>query len=294
MSADKEKLLSLIGRSTGKKTLKYGWRELALYALAVGAGPDELCYTYEKDIKVLPMFGALPYWAAAGVEPEAALPTPAVMLAYDVIKPEKAFLNMSHELIIHQPIPQEGTFVFEDFLTNVYDRGEGKGVALESRDDVYLEDGTLICTNRGTTLYQEGGGFGGEPMPKSSVVMPEREPDFTAEDYVSPTQNLLYRLTGDTNLVHVDPDHAKAVGVGAPIMQGFCSAGFAVRMAVGILLPGEPERVKRIAFQMTSMLYPGTPVEIQLRTEGEGKALFKLVNKKDGKAIVNKGVLEWN
>ena len=289
----KSELEALIGRRTEKRQIRYGWRELALYALSVGATEKDLGYVYEKEIKALPSFGVLPYWAAAGVEPAMTLPAPASMFAMDILRPEKAFLNMTHEIILHQPIPVSGVFTYDDAVTNIYDRGEGKGVVLETCNDVYGADGTLLCTNIGTTYFYEGGGYGGDPMPKSDVVIPDREPDITAEDFVSPTANLLYRLTGDTNLIHVDPEYAKDKGLKQPIVQGLCSLGYACRLAIDALIPGEPERVSRMSVQMTGMLLPGTPVELHLWRMTEGKAVFRFIDKNTGTVILNRGVFEW-
>ncbi len=75
-------------------------------------------------------------------------------------------------------------------------------------------------------------------MPKSDVVIPDRAPDYEEEDYISPVQHLLYRHTGDTNLIHVDPDYARKMGLESSCMQGLCSFGFCCRMAIGALIPG--------------------------------------------------------
>ena len=130
-------------------------------------------------------------------------------------------------------------------------------------------------------------------MPKSPVVIPDREPDIETDDYISPVQNLLYRLTGDTNLVHVDPEIARERGFESSFMQGLCSFGFACRIAVQELIPGEPERMTRMAAQMTSVLYPDTPVRMQIWKIGEGKAYFRFVNQNTGKPVLNRGVFEW-
>lgn len=130
-------------------------------------------------------------------------------------------------------------------------------------------------------------------MPKSPVVIPERKPDVEADDYISPVQNLLYRLTGDTNLVHVDPEYARKMGFESSFMQGLCSFGFACRMAIAALIPGEPERMTRMAAQMSSVLYPDTPVRLELWHAGEKQAYFRLMNLKTGKPVLNRGVFEW-
>lgn len=284
----------LVGKKMEPRYLEYNWRDVVLYALAVGAKRDDLMYTYEKYLKAIPTYGTVPYWGTVNVRPYQWMPLPASMLANDIIKPTISFLNMGHEIIMHRPIdPIKGTFQYQDVITDVYDRGEGKGAVVRTRIDVRDEAGNDVCTNYSTTFFHEAGGFGGAPMPKSSVQIPDRSPDVEIDDYISPVQNLLYRLTGDTNLVHVDPQYARKMGFETSFMQGLCSFGFACRMAIGALIPGEPERMTRMAAQMTSVLFPDTPIMLQLWKMGEGTAYFKLVNKTTGKAVLNRGVFEW-
>ena len=216
------------------------------------------------------------------------------MLANEIIKPTISFLNMDHELVMYRPIdPIKGTFQYQDRITDVFDRGEGKGAVVKTQLDVRDEAGNLVCINRSTTFFHEAGGFGGPPMPKSEVVIPDRIPDYQEDDYISPIQNLLYRLTGDTNLVHVDPEYAQKMGFDKAFMQGLCSFGFCCRMAIGTLVPGQPERMKRMTAQMTSVLYPDTPVRFQLWKLEEGKACFRFLNLNTGKPVLNRGAFEW-
>lgn len=285
----------LVGKKTERRYMPYTWRDISLYALAVGAKADDLQYTYEKNMKAIPSYGVIPYWGTVNVEPKLPRPYPAAQLADDIIHSTVAPLHMEHELIMHRPIdPIKGTFVFQDVITDVYDRGEGKGAVIKTQSDVYDEGGNLVCTNVSSTLFQEGGGFGGQPMPKSSVRIPERDPDLTVNDYISPVQNILYRLAGDTNLVHVDPDYAKERGFDRVFMQGLCSFGFACRMAIGALIPGQPERMTRMSAQMRSILYMDTPITLAIWKLEEGKACFRLLDARSGAAILDRGVFEWN
>ena len=293
---DKINLDTLIGSKSEERHINYGWRESALYALSVGAKASDLQYIYELkgDMKAVPTFGAIPYWAAVGVEPHMDLPDSATLRVREAVMPGEAYLHMGHELVIHKPINAYGKQLnYHDEIEDIYDRGEGKGVVARGKLDVYDENGELLCTNYANVFFAKGGGYGGKPMPKSSVVIPEREPDFVLEDYISPVQNLYYRLTGDTNLIHVDPEYAKGGGLPGPILQGLCSMGFACRMAIDALIPGEPERVTRIAVQMTSPVLPDTPVELQIWKMEEGKAYFRFINKTTGKKILDRGEFEW-
>ncbi len=284
----------LVGQKMEPRYMEYNWRDIALYALAVGAKREDLDYVYEKGLKAIPTYATIPYWGTVNVRPYQWMPLPASMLANDIIKPTISYLNMDHEVIIHRPIdPIKGTFQWQDEITDVYDRGEGKGAVVKSKVLVRDEAGNAVATNYSTTFFHEAGGFGGPPMPKSDVVIPDREPDFEVDDYISPIQNLLYRLTGDTNLVHVDPAYAQKMGFETSFMQGLCSFGFSCRMAIGALIPGQPERMTRMAAQMSSVLFPDTPVRLRLWKLEEGKALFQFVNLTTGKPVLNRGVFEW-
>lgn len=67
---------NLIGTTTGPQTFSYTWRDVALYAMGVGAGSDNLEYLYEKDLKAIPSFGVVPYWGTFGITPPRNIPTP--------------------------------------------------------------------------------------------------------------------------------------------------------------------------------------------------------------------------
>ena len=219
----------LVGKRMELRYLEYNWRDVALYALAVGAKRENLMYTYEKELKALPAYGTILYWGMVNVRPYQWIPLPASILANEIIQPTISFLNMDHELIMYRPIdPIKGTFQYQDRVTDVYDRSEGKGAVVKTQIDVRDEAGNLVCINRSTIFFHEAGGFGGPLMPKSDVVIPD-----------------------------------------------------------------EPERMKRMAAQMTSVLYPDTKIKLQLWKMDEGKAYFRLLNLSTGKAVLNRGVFEW-
>lgn len=287
------------GASIGYRKIEYNWRDVILYALGVGAGADdeELYLVYEKYLKTLPAFGTLPCFNTVHNEPQRPLPYPASEILVDHLRREKGGevngLHLSLEFLYHRPIdPIKGTLLYEDKIEHVYDWGD-KGVVIETRMPVYNEAGQLICENISSSGYFAGGNFGGKPMPKNLTIIPERAPDLVVKGSFSRIQNLLYRLCGDTNLGHVDPDVAKSYGQPRPFMQGLCSYGYACRMAVKALIPNEPERMTRMYAQMRSIVFPGTEIEMHLWKEEEKKAVFRLVNSETGKAVLDKGEFQW-
>lgn len=283
----------LAGLTTEWRTMSYQWRDCALYALAVGA--QDPLYTYEKDQQVLPTFGVTPYWGTVNVTPKFPRPRAIPVLVEELLQPEASYVNLDYEFLYHRPIPaSKGSLVYRDVLTDLFDRGQGRGMAVRSQVEVFDEGGTLLCTNRCTTLFPTLGGYGGDPMPRKESAIPQRDPDLVAEDHVGPTQHLLYRLTGDTNLVHVDRAVATSRGLEGPFVHDLCAFGYACRLAIGQLFPGQPARLRRMFAAMKTVLYPDTPVALHLWKLDEGRAAFRLVNTATGKAILDRGELDYD
>ena len=280
--------LSAIGKKIGPITGEYDWKDIVLYALGVGAGFDELEYVYENKLKVIPSF--------------------AVITAYDLFSEFVArsgvnltgLLHGEHDLIFYNPIPPEGgRLSSEGRITHMYDKGAGRGALVIGEVDTWHSDGQKLFTNIITLFARLDGGFGGEAGPKETgdrsgrTEFPDREPDFEELAQPSSDQPLVYRLSGDTFALHVDPDFAKTSGFEGPIMHGLCTHGYACRAVIKHLFPGEPERMTRFRNRFSRALYPGVPIKTQIWKVSEGKALFKTVNAETGKVVIDRGVVEW-
>lgn len=281
---------SAVGLSV-EQTYTYTWRDVILYNLSVGAGQEELGFVYEKGLQAVPTFGVVPCMATFGTEPF----DPQPLMPTRKIKGLKTegTLHMDHRLVIHRPIPVEGCLKVEKSIQAVYDRGEGKGakimVDIVARD----ESGERVFTNTMGYLNRQAGGFGGQKPPRSTAVIPGDEPDFAWEGTYPANTPLLYRLTGDTFPLHVDPEFALRSGFDRPIVHGLCSLGYACRLMAGKLFPGEPERMVSIENQFRSTAMPGDSFCLKVWRQAPGEALFQMVKDSDGKAILDCGKIAW-
>src|SRR3990170_304831 len=274
--------LSAIGKKIGPVTTKYGWKDVVLYAVGVGAGFDELDYVYENRLKVIPSF-AVPsvteffsqVVALSGVD-----------LA--------GILHGEHKLILHNPIPPEGgELTTEGAIIHYYDKGAGKGALVVAEATTCFSDGRRLFTNILTIFSRLDGGFGGEDAPKERIQFPDRPPDFEEPARPSADQPLVYRLSGDTFALHVDPEFARLSGFERPIMHGLCTHGFACRAVIKHLFPGEPERLTLFKNRFTKALYPGTPITTQIWRLDKGRAVFRTLNAETGEAVIDRGLVEW-
>lgn len=281
---------SAIGLSMQQK-FTYTWRDIILYNLSVGAGQEELEYVYEKGLKAIPTFGVIPCAATFGTEPYSEQP----VMPTSKIKGMKkeGTLHMDHKLTLFRPIPVEGSLVIDKVITGVYDRGEGKGAKIQVEITATDENGEKVFTNTMGYLNRWAGGFGGQKPPASTVQIPARTPDLAAEDRYPDNTPLLYRLTGDTFPLHVDPAFAQKSGFERPIVHGLCSLGHACRLLTRALFPGQPERLISIENQFRSVAMPGDAFTLQVWKEEEGRAIFRMVNSRDGKAILDYGCVTY-
>ena len=274
--------LSAIGQPIGPITSQYDWKDVVLYALGVGAGFDELEYVYENKLQVIPSF---------------AVPTAYAFFAEVVTRSGINLAGLLHgeqDLLLHAPIPPEGdTLTTKGQITHVYDKGADRGALVIAEADTCASDGRKLFSNVMTLFGRLDGGFGGEDAPRETFAFPERAPDFEQVQHPSPDQPLVYRLSGDTFALHVDPDFARASGFAGPIMHGLCTYGFACRAVIKCLFPGEPERLSRFRVRFSRPLYPGAPIKTQIWQVEEGRALFKTLNAETGETVLDRGIVEW-
>ncbi|HBO82669.1 MAG TPA: hypothetical protein DD502_31550, partial [Cupriavidus sp.] len=76
-------------------------------------------------------------------------------------------------------------------------------------------------------------------------------------------QAAIYRLTGDRNPLHIDPESARKAGLDAPILHGASMAGIATRAVLRRPPLGGECFVSQIDIRFTGMAYPGRSVDVE-------------------------------
>jgi len=273
--------LKCIGEKVGPFIKEYEQRDAILYALGVGAGFSDLEYCYEKDLKVIPSFSIASIFET---------------MAEFAIKAQVNLAGILHgeqDLIFHNPIPPEGTLTTNGQVENIYDKGKNKGALVIGKSETVHSNGQKLYTSIFSLFCRLDGGFNGEKTPKTEFTFPQREPDFIVEETPLTEQPLIYRLSGDIFPLHADPKFAKASGFEKPIMHGLCTHGFACRALIRQLIPGEPEKARRMACRFAATLYPGIAIETQIWKVGKGKAVWKVINAQTNEIIITNGIFEY-
>ena len=248
---------------------RYDQRDTALYALGLGLGSDptdsqQLAYVYE-GVDGSTMRG---------------FPTLANVLAYPGFWAREADTGIDWRRLVHAeqfvqwhaPIPANGCVHARTRITGLWDRGEGKGAFLEQTRDIYdSADSRLLATVRQLNLLRGDGGFGpggSDGAPAAAHVMPEREPDTVCDLSTLPQSALIYRLSGDMNPLHADPEVARAAGFERPILHGMATMGIAAHAVLRSILDYDALRLKAMRVRFTAVVYPGDTLRTEIWRDG--------------------------
>jgi acyl dehydratase len=246
---------------------RYAKRDAILYALGVGLGGDpcdplDLPFLLEDRLKALPTF------AVTLASPGMWIKAP--QFGVDFAK----LVHYEQAATFHASLPAEAEAISQARVVSVTDRGDGRGaMVILQREIRSAADGARYCTLRQTLLLRADGGFGGEPAPYTPSIIPEREPDARATFPIDPRAALIYRLSGDWNPLHADPDAARRGGFERPILHGLASyaaASVAVSRACGL----SPDRAKALNCRFTGVVFPGDTLEFRIWRDG-ANAIFQ-------------------
>ncbi|GLX48463.1 dehydrogenase [Streptomyces hygroscopicus subsp. hygroscopicus] len=241
-------------------------KDVQLYHLGIGAGspatdPDELRYTLESRLHVLPSFATVAGAGSPGVIGGLSVPGVDVDLA--------RVLHGGQSLRVHRPIPVRGSATATSRIAAVYDKV--KAAVLVLRTEVGDAQGPL-WTDEARIFVRGEGGWGGDRGPSARPAEPGGEPDRIAERPIRPDQALLYRLSGDYNPLHADPGFARLAGFDRPVLHGLCTYGMTLKAVVDTLLDGDVGRVRSYTTRFAGVVYPGETLRIRMWREEEGEA----------------------
>lgn len=278
MAIDYDHLMSLT--SEGER-FSYGDRETMLYALGVGMGRDplaakELPYVYEKDLKTVPTMATVIAWGAGPLRDSG--------INYLMV------VHGEQKLTLHQPLPAAADIIADSRVVGAWDKGADKGAVIVTETDIRLADtDDKLCTLTSTTFARGDGGFGGptEGAPKPHAL-PDRAPDQTIEVDTRADQALLYRLSGDRNPLHADPEFATAAGFPAPILHGLCTYGTCCRAILGSVADYDHTAISGFDVRFSSPVFPGETILVDVWKDGP-IASFRARLKERDVVVINNG-----
>ncbi|WBV42811.1 MaoC/PaaZ C-terminal domain-containing protein [Pseudoroseomonas cervicalis] len=243
-------------------------RDAVLYALSIGFGQDPM---EERQIPFVSTHRGplvVPAMAVVLGHPGFWLGRPDT--GVDAVK----LVHGEQEIELHAPIPAEGEVIGRTRVTGLVDKGEGKGALLYSEKRLTdAASGALLAVTRSTTFLRGDGGFGGPSGPvRPPNPMPESAPDITLDLPTRPEQAFYYRLNGDDNPLHTEPEVAARADFPRPILHGLCTLGVVTHALLRELCGYDPARLRALSLRFSAPVFPGETIRTEIWRDGAFRA----------------------
>ncbi|WP_332693423.1 MaoC/PaaZ C-terminal domain-containing protein [Bosea sp. (in: a-proteobacteria)] len=280
MALDPDKLYAL---SFPEIRQRYSWRDSVVYALGLGFGLDPLDEGQLRFVDETKLH---------------AVPTMANVLAYpgfwmrdldtgiDWVK----VVHGEHAMQLHKPLAAEGEVIGTTRIADIVDKGAGKGALVYAEREIRdAQSGDLLATLLQTVFCRGDGGFGGRATSsRTPHPTPERAPDLKLDLPTHPQLALIYRLSGDLNPLHADPEIARKAGYDRPILHGLATYGVAGHALMKALCGYDPARFRSIDARFSAPVFPGETITTEIWREAAGQAAFRCrVATRDATVIAN-------
>lgn len=243
----------------------YSEKDAILYALSVGAAEriaDGTGFSFVSETRGL---HCLPSFSVILGHPGFWVREPATTIDWQRnVHAEEGFTLL-------RPLPPSGTIHSRTEIVDIVDKGAAKGALLYTQKTLTLaETGEVLALcDRVQFLRGDGGYDGPSGAARPAVADPATPPDHVRRITIREDQAFLYRLNGDPNPLHVDPDVARAGGFDKPILHGLCTFGMAATAALFELAGGDPNGMRGFRARFTAPVFPGETLRIEIWRGGE-------------------------
>jgi acyl dehydratase len=260
--------------------VRYGRRDCILYALGIGLGMDpidagQLKFVYEHDLQAFPTMATVLGWMGRLTDPQFGID-------------ERMVVHGDLKVTLHRPLQAEGKLVGRSRIRDVIDKGLGNAAIIQTVRDLIGEDGTAVATVDSSTFARKHGGFGGKPIAPEPAPIPDRAPDESCDLPTPPNLALLYRLNGDENPLHIDPERAKAAGFPRPILHGAATFGIAAHAVLRTVADYDPARLASIEARFAKPVFPGETIRTEMWRD-RARVAFRCRAVERDEVVVNNG-----
>ncbi|KAJ6104390.1 hypothetical protein N7523_010710 [Penicillium sp. IBT 18751x] len=255
------------GLSTEGTAFDYEDRDVILYNLSLGAKRTDLPLVYENhdQFQALPSYGVVPWFNTQ---------TPWNM--DEIVKDFSPMMLLHGEQYMEvrkYPIPTAAKTLTYPKLIDVVDKGNAALVVA----GFTTKDANTVAASAALP----------SPLPSAPRVLPlptsppQRAPDAVIEEKTSEDQAALYRLNGDRNPLHIDPEFSKVGGFKTPILHGLCSLGIAAKAVFS-----KYGAYKNLKVRFAGVVLPGQTLKTEMWKEGN-TVLFQATVVETGKPAIS-------
>ncbi|KAI0294718.1 peroxisomal dehydratase [Multifurca ochricompacta] len=302
-------LQRIVGREYGADPVSWNRRDLLAYALGIGATPAEQQFvngtsafppcnihfglTAERSpyLELHPSFAAFPTFPVVlflkGKDDSVTEFTNTINRT-NAIK-GLPYFDPSH--LVHAT--QSIEILKPLHLSRLISIRENKSGVILENEFILVDPEETPYARLTTAMFNLTGKITGQRYTRSVVSLPEakpiprdRAPNWVVADRTNAHQALMYRLSGDYNPLHVDPNASSSGG--GVILHGLSTLGFAARALIRTVGYGRPSSLQYLNVRFTAPVTPGDGLETSAWDVGSGpggviEVAFEVRNTRTGK-----------
>ena len=262
---------------------KYTTRDTMLYALGVGACRDpldsrELQFVYEGKLQAIPSLSCV-----------LAHPGGWIMAPELEVKWVK-LLHAEQHFNLQKPLAPAGELIGTYKILGVVDKGPDSGALLYLQKTLHSVDGETVGTVDSTYFLRGDGGCGswgtaGAVLPS----LPDSAPSGSIDMPTLEISALIYRLSGDFNPLHADPEVARKAGFAKPILHGLCTYGVACQSLIRAVCDYDASRLRGMGARFTKPVYPGETIRTEYWLGNGGHVQFRCLSVERNEVVLDRG-----
>jgi len=253
-----------VGQKQINADFKYSEKDCILYSLGIGVSvkePSNLKFLFEghETFSAFPTYAVIPGQLAVMSSHLTLNAIPGREIELSQILHGEQYIELFKEL------PTSGTLKSVGTVADVLDKG--KNAVILYNVETFDENDEKVVFNQMSVVVVGGGNFGGNRTSTKAVPTadhPDRSPDAIFTETTSMDQAAIYRLSGDSNPLHIDSNFSLIAGFKKPIIHGLCSFGFAARHVLLRYGDNNPSLFKAIKVRFAQPVYPGQTLQTRM------------------------------
>ncbi|KAL1958220.1 hypothetical protein VTO42DRAFT_4728 [Malbranchea cinnamomea] len=289
------------GHEFPRQDVSWMKRDLLLFANSIGCTADELHFLYElhPNFQMFPTYPIILPFKLTDQEVVDFFRNKEANAIPGVPKfDSRRVVDGQRKMTFLKPLPvtSEGRkFELRSKVIGVYDKGKAGSVVETEQQIVDKETGEVYTKAVGSGFYVGQGNWGGPKGPSTVNYPPPqgKAPDAVYEYQTTDTTPILYRLNGDYNPLHIDPEPGKKMGFGGVIIHGLFSWNMAAHAILKTLGGSDPKNLREFQARFASPVIPGDKLTTEMwrtgkKEDGFEEVIFVVKNGK-GKVVLSNG-----
>jgi acyl dehydratase len=265
-------------------------RDAIIYALGIGCSNLKYLYENQSDFTSFPTIALALTLKGGSVDvqpfPPEFYPVPSVQANGPVLDGERA-------LTLFRPLRGSEKLKMASEETAVSQAASG-AIVQTSTILSELESGKPVARIVSNTFYvgvKDAATQGKiQPLIRS---LPQSVPMWSIDVPTHPNQTAIYRLSGDYNPLHIDPEIAQVFGYDMPIMHGLCTLGIATHALVQTCLGGDESRVAQVGCRFSKPFFPGRTLTVEIWKDPSNLSFpFRVKDKSSNTVVIDKAYVD--